>query len=230
MAIFGRKEEKIKKRKEICDCILRGESYVNRLDKRWELGALAFFFLSLIILIFIFAMVGNTDGLFYLFFAGGLMAFFVALLLPLIQFLKFSGIKKIFEMELDGLGYEEDKKEEMLPSCLGLYFAPVPRQIMSLGVIPIIFAIVGIILSVEYRIPELPLFKINMLILLIILGAITEAIAFFFGFWLPEPELYKSLIEERQEQEKEKIKVDIDSEALVDALSKLKLETGFKKD
>lgn len=62
---------------------------------------------------------------------------------------------------------------------------------MSIGVIPIIFAIIGIILSVEHEIPKIAILKkmINPLILLIVLGGVTEAVAFFFGFLFPEPEI-----------------------------------------
>lgn len=76
------------------------------------------------------------------------------------------------------------------------FFSPVPRKIMSLGVIPMIFAICGIIffkedqlmdtfayftLSTEYHLGMDPLK------LLLLCGGLAECAAFFLGYLFPEP-------------------------------------------
>lgn len=231
------------KDKDICHYLLNGQSYVNKLDKKEELFFLSVLFITIIALVFFFAINENYSGLYSMFFILGLLAFVIALFLPFIEYARFSSIRRLIvdELEIDERfsDLNEDAKERKLKNCLGLFFAPVPRRIMSLGVIPIIFAIAGIIISVQHpNVPKFPIIKIDILLFLIILGSITEAIAFFFGFYFPEPELtsepdkvdFKALKEGLQKLAKlvEGGVGGLDKEGLKKALKELKIEIHFK--
>lgn len=231
------------KDEDICRCLLNGQSYVNKLDKKEELFFLSALFITIIALVFFFAINEDYSGLYSMFFILGLIAFVIALFLPIIEWFRFSSIRHLIVEELEinekFRSLNKDAKKKKLDNCLGLFFAPVPRRIMSLGVIPIIFAIAGIIISVKHpNVPKFPIIKIDILLFLIILGSITEAIAFFFGFYFPEPELtseaelpddvdFEALNEALQKLADSGVG-GLDKEGLKEALKELKIEIRFK--
>ena len=189
--------------------ILRGDTHVNRLDKKNELLFLAGLFIIVLLFILVFSIMGNYNSLFILFLFLGAVTFVVALLTPLVKIFQFnairddfkSGIRKALEEKFPGREANDAEVERLHPVCMGVYFSSLPRMIMSIGVIPMIFSIVGIILSVEHNPPKIPIIKINPLTLLIILGGVTEAIAFFFGYVWPEEDIQRNLLEGVGEQD-----------------------------
>ncbi len=186
------------KREDLILDLLYDVPKVNKLDKIWKLGALVGFITFIAIICFYSIITNHFYPLYLSLSLGGVIAFIWVLVISIVALLQYPSLKKDIKHFLnddktvekifgkDGLS-DKDKKKKLY-SSIGLHYALLPRKVMSLGVIPIIFAIAGIIISVEHPVPNLPLVEANGLVLLIVLGAITEAIAFFFGYFVPEME------------------------------------------
>lgn len=186
------------KRKDLILNLLRGVPEVNKLDRMWELCTL-FGVTTFLAIVCFYSIITNLFFWLYLsMFLGGLAAFIWVLLISLGALVQYKSLEKDIKHFLNDDKTVEDifgedglpdkDKDKTLYSSIGLHYALLPRKMMSLGVIPIIFAIAGIIISVDHPVPSLPFVETNGLVLLIILGAITEAIAFFFGYFIPEVE------------------------------------------
>jgi hypothetical protein len=187
--------------------LLSGFSAGDRVDERFELKRVLYFLgtllalLSLVILIPDYP-IGNltiTELMFTIFFLGGILSLFAAIIVAYGDYRDFDKVKSIFEEaaakkfnlskdEILAKSDDNEIKEKFkfkVGTLLGEYYSPLINQIMSIGVVPIILGIIVLILA-DLTSIEPYFFYINITTALLLIGGCMEAMAFLIGFFFPE--------------------------------------------